>query len=78
MNVASVPSADVDTVRLCFLVNTRNASGRSVGGGSMMGSTVAGFVAWGSPAGGGTLSGGIMGCAGVANAGEEEKLSEAG
>ena len=53
-------------VRPCFLVKVRKASGRRVAGGRMMGRTT-------DLEGTGGLKG-LSGCAGVANAGEEEGI----
>jgi hypothetical protein len=66
-------------VRLCFLVNVRNASGRSVAGGRSTGRTV--------DFGGGFSAGGariaavlreLMGWTGVPNAGDDEGIRFAG
>jgi len=67
MNVASTCNAEVVSVKLCFLVNVRNARGRSVAGGRTTGSTLV-F------AGCGAGLKGRMGCAGVAKAGLEEGI----
>lgn len=65
-------------MRLCFLVNTRKASGRSVGGGRRIGKIgAATLLPAGLNAGGASgrrCAAGRMGCAGVPNAGEEEKM----
>jgi HAT1-interacting factor 1 len=66
-------------VRLCFLVNVRKASGRSVPGGSSIGRTVA--LGGGFSAGGARIAvtlRGLMGCAGVPKAGDDEGIGFAG
>lgn len=67
MKVARTWSAEEVRVRLCFLVNVRNAKGRKVAGGRRIGSMLA-FA--GAAAG---LKG-RMGCAGVAKAGDDEGI----
>lgn len=77
--VASAWRADDVSVRLCFLVNVRNASGRSVAGGSSMGSTVdltGGFSAGGARIA--VIRRGLMGWAGVPKAGEDDGIGFAG
>ena len=69
MKFASVCSAGEVSVRPCFLVKMRKASGRNETGGSRMGSTD-GF----------TGSGGLRvqtGYTGVANAGEDDGMASA-
>lgn len=64
------------SVRLCFLVKVRNASGRSVAGGSNIGRTV--DFATGLREGGariGAVLRGLIGCTGVPNAGEDEGMA---
>ena len=66
-------------MRLCFLVNVRNASGRNVAGGSSIGRTV--DFATGLRAGGariGAVLRGLMGCTGVPNAGDEDGMGSDG
>ena len=60
-------------MRLCFLVNVRNARGRSVGGGSSMGRI--GELTAGLKAGcaSGRREAGMIGCTGVPNTGDDEK-----
>ena len=65
MKVASSCKADEVSVRLCFLVKVRNASGRRVAGGRRIGKILA-------LGGGGTK--GFNVCAGVPNAGEEDGI----
>lgn len=72
MNVARTCRADEVKVKLCFLVIILKAVGRKVGGGSMMGS----MLAFGRGIAG-TLKG-LTGCAGVANAGEEDGMELSG
>lgn len=67
MNVAKTCNAEEFSVRLCFFVNVRNAKGRSVAGGRRIGRTL-GFAR------GAASSKGLMGCTGVAKAGEEEGM----
>ena len=78
MNVANACNAEELSVRLCFLVNVRKASGRNVGGGSRIGSIVAicGLNAGGG--GGGRCMPLGRGWRGVPNAGEEEKTFVSG
>jgi hypothetical protein len=54
-------------VKLCFFVNVRKARGRNVAGGSRIGR----MLAFGAIA---AALKGLMGCAGVAKAGEEEGI----
>lgn len=65
-------------MRLCFLVKTRKARGRSVGGGRRIGKIgAATLLLAGRNAGGASgrrCAAGRMGCAGVPNAGEDEKM----
>jgi hypothetical protein len=61
-------SAAVDTVRLCFLVKVRKASGRKVPGGRTMGRTVGGLKLGAGGGGRGLSERG----SGVPKAGEEE------
>lgn len=75
MKVASACNAETFNVRPCFFVNVRNASGLSVGGGSNMGKI--GLLTAGLNAGGANgrcAAAGRIGCAGVPNAGDEEKM----
>lgn len=65
MKVASSCKADEVSVRLCFLVKVRNASGRRVAGGRRIGKILA-------LGGGGTK--GFKVWAGVPNAGEEDGI----
>jgi len=67
MNVASTWSADEVRVRLYFLVKVLKARGRNVAGGSMIGSTLA-------LVGAAAALKGLIGCTGVAKAGEEEGI----
>lgn len=62
-------------MRLCFFVKVRKAKGRSVAGGRTMGRTAC-LTAVGAPEG--VAEKDLRGCAGVANAGEEEGMSEEG
>lgn len=65
-------------VRLCFLVNVLNASGRNVAGGSSIGRTVdfaTGFKAGGARIG--AVLRGLMGWAGVPKAGDEDGMGSA-
>lgn len=77
MKVARDWSADELRVRLCFFVKVLNASGRKVGGGKRIGRMV---VMLGLNAGGGgmCLCVGWIGCSGVPNAGEDEKIGGSG
>jgi hypothetical protein len=69
MKVASATNADDVSVRLCFLVNVRNASGRKVAGGRRIGKIVDGLnCGWAI----GFVLRGNIGCTGVPNAGDEE------
>lgn len=64
------------SVRLCFLVKVRNASGLSVAGGSNIGRTV--DFATGLRDGGariGAVLRGLIGCTGVPNAGEDDGIA---
>lgn len=77
MKVANACNAEDVSVRLCFLVKVRNASGRKVAGGSRIGKT----AAFGCNAGGARMAAtrrGLMGCAGVPKAGEDEGIGFAG
>lgn len=67
------------SVRLCFLVNVRKASGRKVAGGKRIGKTV--DLAGGFSAGGARIAAtlrGLMGWAGVPKAGDDEGIGFAG
>jgi hypothetical protein len=68
MNVARDWRADDVSVRLCFLVKVRNATGRRVVGGSRMGR----MEAFGDGAIG---LRGLKGCTGVPKPGEEERIA---
>ena len=71
MNVARAASADDVSVRLCFLVKVRKASGRSVAGGRRTGNIVEGLNCGG---GIGCVLLGRIGCAGVPKAGDEDGI----
>lgn len=74
MKVASAWSADEERVRLCFLVKVRKAIARRLAGGKRMGR----MEAFGAGASevfiGFELKLGLIGCMGVAKAGEEEGM----
>lgn len=55
------------SVKLCFFVKVRNAKGRNVAGGRRIGRTL-GFAS------GAESSKGLIGCIGVAKAGEDEGI----
>lgn len=69
MKDARACRAEDVSVKLCFLVNVRNASGRRVAGGRMMGRIAAL---------GALTAKGLRGWAGVPKAGEEEGMAEDG
>lgn len=68
MKVASTCSADDVSVKLCFLVNVRKASGLKVAGGRTIGNTLV-------LARTGAGLKGRMGCAGVAKAGLDDGIA---
>ena len=73
IKVASACRAEALRVRLCFFVNVRKARGRRVDGGSRIGRI--GLLTAGLKAGcaKGRFDAGMIGCAGVPNAGDDEK-----
>lgn len=79
MKVANAFSAEDVRVRLCFLVNVRNASGRKVAGGRRIGRTVD-FTGGLRPGGArmGAVLRGLTGWAGVPNAGDEDGIGFVG
>lgn len=59
-------------VRLCFFVNTRNATGRRLGGGINVGRTGASIAGLNTGAAGFVNGCEMIGCAGVPNAGDDD------